>query len=183
MAQLDGRITLRTFQRLVRPAIGLRVSRPWLGYGDVLFLELGTLHTELIRLPNRPVRRSRKGQAGILFHSDWRAESFDGFQFGSGSPKTRMLAGLKDLRGRMVTAIETEGLLPELVVELDRRIRLRGFCARHGPDWDIRLHDPDLFPRERKWRRTDHELYVGYDDERGLFRTLCYSPKTFPSTP
>ena len=174
MTQLDKRITARQFHRIVQPVLGLRVSRPWLGYGDVLFLELGKLRTETTHLPGRKTLHTRRGQATLLIHSNWRAETRDRFAFGSGLPHANLVAATRGLRGRKVTGISMEGRLPELVLELDGTLLLRSFNSRGLPDWQVFLEDADLFPREARWAACNHALLVGTSSEGGLVRSVCY---------
>jgi len=153
---------------------GLKISRPWLGYGQVLFLELGRLRTEKVIIPGRGPHLSKRGQATILIHSLWKAESAQGFLFGIDSSEKVLKAALKGLHGRRVTglALQTRGL--ELEVELDEKIWLRSVRAHGPPDWDVFLHDGRLFPRESRWHGIDTTLGVGVSDEGQLQRWVCH---------
>jgi len=153
------------------------VSRPWLGYGNVLFLELGALRPLLITVPKRRPFKSLRGQATLLIHSDWRVESAGNFRFGSGTPPKQLERGLRTLRGLRVRSITTHGELPELIVLLDKEFRIRSFSAWSGPHWDFSLEDPKRFPRSRRWNGVDHSLHVGFDDEHGLTRSVGFPTK------
>src|SRR5204862_6248373 len=144
----DQRINGTRFRRLIRGLVGLRVTRPWLGYGAVLFLELGKLQTVVTPIRGLPTVRSREGQATIMVHSEWRAEWSNRFAFGMESPQLELDSGTQALRGRRITAISLTGRLPELVVELDRTLWLRSFNSWGPPCWTIFLGDVQMFPLE-----------------------------------
>ena len=174
MAQLEQPISRERFRKLARPILGLKVSRPWLGYGNVLFLELGRLHTETVVRPPRKTFRFRKGQVTLLLHSSWRAERAADVAFGIDSPTKALERGVKGLRGCSVTGLRVAARVPELEVELDGELLLRSFRSDGPPDWDLFLHDARLFPRERRWEGIDHSLGAGISDAGRLVRWVCY---------
>lgn len=181
VAQLDERITSATFRRLTLSVHGLKVSRPWLGYGKVLFLELGKLRDEASHLPGRGPLSVRRGQATILIHSAWRAEGASRFAFGIESPPRVLKAGVAGLLGRRVIRLALEARLPELVVKLDGALWVRSFRLYGPPDWNIFLNDKDLFPPRRGWRLVDHASLVGVSEGGQLQRSVCYDPAAWRS--
>ena len=159
---------------MLRPVIGLKISRAWLGYGNVLFLELGRLHTEHHKIQRRRSSESKKGQATIMIHSEWRTEASSHFAFGSGSDRKILTQRMNTLKGRRLMKLATEGGLPELLIVLDKGIVIRSFSTFRSPDWTIFLRDQGLFPREKRWRGVDHTLSVGVSETGGFVRSVCY---------
>jgi hypothetical protein len=75
MAAESIAIAPKQFRKLTLPVVGLRISKPWLGYANALLLELGALHLE--SYPPRRLSTGRKlktkslrGQAGVMIGSD-----------------------------------------------------------------------------------------------------------------
>jgi hypothetical protein len=135
----------------------------------------------VFHVPKKGRVRTLHGQATILMHSDWRAEGPRGFLFGAGTPQPSLDRGLRALRGLHVRSVSIAGELPELVVGLDRGVRLRSFSAWSGPNWDFALDDRKLFPRAPRWSGIGQSLHVGFDDEHGLYRIVCW--RDGPPTP
>ena len=179
MAQLNRAITLAAFRKTVRSVEGLKISRPWLGYGEVLFLELGRITKEKHVIPGRPPFISEKGQATILFHCFWSAESENGSLWGMDSPKKDLKAALRSLSGRRVTGLALRARGAELEVELDREIRIRNY-SRKAPDWDIFLNDSRRFSLESRFSGMNASPGVGFSREEGLHFWVCYDDTMVP---
>lgn len=169
-------ITAAQFRKTTRPVVGLRLSRPWLGYANALFLELGSLHVEILPGRKRPVRRMR-GQAGVMIDSDWRVEKQERFAFGRDSKDSLIRQGIRMLRGRRVRGVHLSPCGPELFLELEGGVHLHSFSTHSEPCWAVFLGDPSLFPRDPRWLEYDHSLLVTFDEETGkLARQMCYGP-------
>ena len=187
MAVESKPITPRLFLKTTKPALGLRISKPWLGYANALFLELGTLHYEALpRLPSlkhlRVRTKSLKGQAEVMIDSDWRVEKHERFLFGRDSREGRVREGIGTLRGRRLNRINLNPCGPELFLELEGGYHLHSFSTHSAPCWAIFLRDPDLFPRNRRWFEFDHSLLVTFDEVLGkLAKNMCYGPKPGPT--
>jgi hypothetical protein len=158
--------------------VGLRVARPWRGYGAALFLELGRLHT-VIRKSKKGIRRSRDGQVTFMIDPQWRVEKPRSIQFASNSKEGRFAKGMVTLEGQVLTGIAlTEGL-PELQVTFGDGRRLSTFCDwLTQPAWTILINDRSLVDIGPVWEGVDvtaclhvraGRLAVEYDfDERDI---------------
>ena len=63
-------------------------------------------------------------------------------KFGSWSGELKIDNGVGSLEGTTVTRIAVEGRLPELVLELNGRLRLHSFTTVEGqPEWTLFLLD------------------------------------------
>ena len=180
VAQLNQPLSRARFRRMIRPVLGLWVSRPWLGYGHVLFLELGRLHLETVEWSGAKPPRVKRGQATLLFHCDWKAESGSSPSFGIKSPVSVLRRGVAGLRDRRVSGLDVENRGCGLVLELSPHVRVR---TEGAPDWDLFLLDERLFPRESRWNGVDHTLGVGTSEEGELQQFVCYAPRPQASAP
>jgi hypothetical protein len=115
--------------------VGLRISRPWKGYGSAIFLELG----KLSEAPG--IRRgSVTGEACISVEWDWRLELGSSIACGSSNSGPAIHEGLKLLRDATITSIEIEGRVPELIVRISTGHVLRSMAMVRGdPQWRIRV--------------------------------------------
>lgn len=130
-------ITAGEFRQLTAPLAGLRVSRPWRGYGSAIFLELGKLRREA-----RTHRKgfSLKGQATVMIEWSWRVEGPRAVRFGSWSTDGRITRGLRQLTDQHVRGMDVIGRLPELVIELSQDLWLSSFSTVEGqPQWVVFL--------------------------------------------
>ncbi len=149
---LHETITPPEFRSRVGEIIGLRVTRPWRGYGSALFLELGKLtEMRLGPTPRHPEGRiSLKGQATVMIEWSWRVERKRSIAFGSWSTDRKMNAGIRRLKGARVTAISIEGRLPELLVTLTEGLWVHAFSTVEGqPEWAMFLPDGSWLKVER----------------------------------
>ena len=143
-------ISANRFATLVRPLLGLRVSRAWRGHGSVVFLELGKLRKVLSG-------RNPKGDATIMIEWSWRIETAGGIRSGSWSSERRLSNGISDLQGRRVVAVTVAGRLPEVEVELTGGRWLRSFMTDQGqPAWAVFLTDGTWLCVERSHVVHDH---------------------------
>lgn len=158
--------------------VGLRISRPWLGYADAFFLELGALHVETLPTRKRPGPRTRRGQAGVMIDSGWRVEQRRRFVFGRDSEGAELRTGMRSLEGRRVRRVALDPCGPELRLELEGGLHVHSFATFRPPCWALFLGDPDLFPRDARWFRFDHSLLVTVDEDTGkLAKKMCYGRK------
>jgi len=155
MAACYETVTSERCANLLGRIEGLRISRPWLGYANVLFLELGKLHTETLKTRRRTLR-TRKGQVCFMIEPNWRVEKRRSIQFGSEFSDARIAKGVPSLRGQHVERIELTDGLPELQVTFDD-----GRCLRTFADWDtqpawtILVHDRSLADLASVWDGID----------------------------
>ena len=138
--------TTLTRDELVVLAGGLQdmvVSRPWVGYASAVFLELGTLRQQPLRLPSgRTHRRTKKGEATVMIEWSWRVEGPRSIQFGSWSGDQKIENQVAALGGRRVVSIDVTGRIPELVIELTGQRWLHSFMTAEGqPQWVLFLPD------------------------------------------
>lgn len=131
--------------------VGLRVSRPWKGYGTAIFLELGEL-SEVRSLRGGSVT----GQACISIEWDWRLELGSSVVAGSSDSGPAIHECLKLLRDAAITSIEIAGLVPEIAVRFSTGHVLRSMAMVRGdPQWSIRIEkDSWLYVK-------DGDLFVG----------------------
>ena len=113
---------------------GLRISRPWKGYGSAIFLELGEL-SEIRSFRGGSVT----GQACISIEWDWRLELGSSVVVGSSDSGTAIHERLKLLRDHTITSLEVVGEVPEIHVRLSTGHVLRSMAMLKGdPQWSIR---------------------------------------------
>ena len=133
-----GKISPADFEELASQLVGLDVSQSRRGAGSAVLLDLG-------RLTDVPLLKGgvgREGQATVMIDWSWRVEGPRSVRFGSWSGDTKISNGIASLAGSTVTAIAVEGRLPELMVEFDKRLRIRSFTTVEGqPEWTLFLLD------------------------------------------
>lgn len=130
------RIDRGDFADLVKPIVGLPVSKVWRGYGSAIFLELGELHSTT----SWRGKISDQGEATIMIEWSWRVEAKRSIRFGSWSEDRKIDRGLPTLVGRSVRGLEIVGRLPELVVELSGGLWVHSFMTAEGqPEWCVFL--------------------------------------------
>ncbi len=146
-------ITPDTFHELARPIIGMSVSRAWRGYGSAIFLEIGKLTRETRRLKDGQELLIVRGQYGIMLEWSWRVERPKSIYFGSWSTDRIINNRLSGLKGKTILAIETEGRLPELIVQLSEGLWVHSFETSEGqPGWCLFL-DRKRSPHE--WLKSE----------------------------
>ena len=132
---LESNISIDKFNELVRPLIGLPVSRPWRGYGSALCLELGKRTHK-----GYPSGRA-KGVAGVMIEWSWRAESAKAIRFGSFNMNAKMNHEIARLRGR-IENISLFSRLPEILIQLSGGSWISSYMTANGqPQWAIFLPD------------------------------------------
>ena len=135
-----GNAALRQFAK----GSGLRNS--WRSVDPCVFLEIGRLRKESLRLHNGKQFDALKGQITVMTESDWRVEKPRSIHFGSGFSDRRIDKLLHSLKGVRITAICLTGRLPELRIELDDGRVLSTFTNwSNQPQWLIGFHDTRLF--------------------------------------
>jgi hypothetical protein len=154
-------ISAEEFQELVRPLLGLPISRVWRGAGSSIFLEIGKLFKETWRYPKKRKTTSIVGQFGVMIEWSWRVERQKAIFFGSWSTDRMIDNRLPKLRGRTVTSIEIEGRLPELVIRLSGGFWAHSFATAEGqPTWCVFLdnaHSPSSY-LVSEYGRLIHEM-------------------------
>jgi hypothetical protein len=134
-------ITHEQFRELTLPMIGLPVSRAWRGYSSALFLEIGVLTEEIIPGRVDSPKVSQVGQFGISLNWHWRVERPRSIYFGSMDDDKAIDAKLGKLQQATIRAVDVEGRLPELAVQLSNGLYVRSFAMAEGqPEWCMFLN-------------------------------------------
>jgi hypothetical protein len=133
----DSSCSTAEFTRLVKPLAGLVVSRPWIGAGSAIFLELGDLTPLEWRGQLYP-----KGEACISVEWDWRVEDGVSVLYGSSNSRPRISRGIASLQGTRAQSLSVVGEVPELFVVFSNGQCLRSMVMVTGdPEWSVRLLD------------------------------------------
>ncbi len=155
-------ITQDQFIEFTLPMIGLSVSLVWHGYGSTIFLEIGDLTEKIIRGKNDKPRVSRQGQFGVMLEWSWRVERPKSICFGSESTNKIIDNRLAKLKRRTIKAIEVEGRLPELVIQLSDGFWVHSFSTSEGqPQWCLFL-DRRQLPHE--WLKSERGKLIKETD-------------------
>jgi len=126
---------IHSFDEVVRPVIGMKVSRAWNGYGSAIILDLGVLHEDSVRKGAR-----LHGEAGIMIEWDWRAEFEGGVIVGSSSARQSIERFLGRLEGVHVSSASLAETDPELRILLSNGVVIRSMVMhRADPQWSVRL--------------------------------------------
>lgn len=134
-AMRDIHLPIEDFPNLVRPLIGLTVSRVWQGFGSTICLELGMLSTDETKHG-----RHVYGEANIFIEWDWRVERGTRALFGSSDSGPTIKKRIAELEGAVVTDVAVYGTVPELSVTLSTGHVLRTMVMTYGePRWRISL--------------------------------------------
>jgi hypothetical protein len=150
------------FGEVVRPLVGMTVSRPWRGYGSTVGLELGDLRTA-----TTGKYKHTSGEASIFVEGDWRIET-DVEVVGGTSDSVRdvesLLASVKDVS---IADIHTSGMPQELTVGFSNGCRLRSMVTLRGDArWHIRRPSGKLVHCERGVIVVgDDDIPAGQNDE------------------
>ncbi len=133
----DSKIDICEFERLVKPLIGLSISRPWKGYGAAAFFELGVLVSEKSRR-----RTFLRGEACISIDWLWRVDDSVNVLVGSAQSEPKIATGLAALKGQIITGISIDENTLEIRVDLSNGLFLRSMNTFAGyPQWTISLPD------------------------------------------
>lgn len=125
-------------QALLRPLVGLHVSRPSKGYGSAIFLDLG----KLTPVESRHRQHREQGEVCIALEWDWRVEHGTRILFGSSNRGPGIEVGLELFRNTRIQSLEIVGQVPELVVHFSNDCHLRSMASVTGdPQWSVRLPD------------------------------------------
>jgi hypothetical protein len=144
-ARSTVRATADDFAHRTGSLLGLRVSRPWKGYGSALFLEFGQLRPSYVgRKRRKPL--GPKGEATLMIDWTWRAERLRSIPFGSESSPRKITSGIAGFKGPRVEGIALLGRLPEIVVRLSGNAWVQSFgIAETQPQWVLFLQDGSYF--------------------------------------
>jgi hypothetical protein len=162
-------LTKGAFDRIVKPLLGLEISRPWQGYGSALGIELGRLLTTFEKTG------SLQGEASVMLEWTWRFESEREVVFGAFDSNPVIETGLAGLAGSRVVDVRLEGRVPELVLELSSGLWLRTFAPLGGnPRWTIFLPDGSwlLVDKGVVQRQSDESSPAGPHLEEDEVETL-----------
>jgi len=122
---------LKTYRNLI---IGMEVTNSWKGYGSVIFIELGTLHDA----KNGNKLNNASGEYTIMVEWDWRIELERKILFGSSSEDKAIEAGLNQIIGHKISAVNITNHIPELEVTFSNNSMLRTFMTNEDdPQWAI----------------------------------------------
>ena len=129
------RIVTIDFVEATRRMIGLSLSDTWRGHGSAVFLEIGTLIKE-------PGRNHPRGEFSVMLDCSWRIERPRSILVGSFDSYRRIEGQLKRLEGSHVSEVAVYGVLPEITVSLDSKVRILSFETYESqPAWSLRLPD------------------------------------------
>ena len=122
------------FERLVAPMCGMPVSRAWLGYGSVAFLELGNLSN----VRGSSGIPSEKGEVTVAFDWSWRVERNLEILGGTSEGRPRLRELLQELQGRIIEKVSLDGHPPDLCLHFDDGTRLRSMTTNPpDPKWAV----------------------------------------------
>jgi hypothetical protein len=153
------------FHELSRCLIGLRITKPWHGYGSAIFIELGKLTLE--KWKNN---EAEFGEACVGIEWSWRVERKRSIAFGSWSGERKMNSGIESLIGRRVEEVVLVGRLPEIMVQMSGGLWLHSFMTAEGkPEWRVKLIDGSWISYEGG--RIVHEPEKGPTSRHSATRT------------
>jgi hypothetical protein len=148
MAAYEKSLTIEQGNSLLCACQGLKISHAHRGaVSPVLFLELGRLHEEVLKLrTHRKPLRLLNGQITCMIESDWRIEKPRSIQSGSGFSDRKVDGMLKTMIGRRIAVANLVGRLPELQIELDDGRIVSTFTNwTNQPRWLVGFNDVRLF--------------------------------------
>jgi len=171
-------ITASEFEQHVKRIEGYKISRSWLGYGNVLFLECGKLTKEKIHTKSK-TRWSSHGQITLMLHCYWRVEKKRSIEFSIDSSDRKIHNRIKGLRGLRIASISTSGRIPELVIELSDGRSVTTFTTfAPNPEWSIGFHDLKCIDVDKAWMDNDVSVWLAF--ERGTYRRgYCFDERIF----
>jgi len=186
--QLNDPITSSTFRRDVSVLAGMKVSRIWLGYANVLFLECGRLWKEpmpahLLKMKVPPGHHRRrftlKGQVTFMLQCVWRVESGREVEFGWSDKDLSERLGL--LAGQRIRSVKASGEVSELEITLGNKLVIRTFQSFVGPpEWSIGFRDMALANCEPEWKLKQNDVSMWLKFDGGSFvRGYCFDQTIF----
>jgi hypothetical protein len=174
MGQYCETISLDHCNRILSRLVGLPITRPWLGIGNTLFLELGRISREERERPSGGKYVVRKGRACIWIEPDWRVEGPRSIQFGTGFSDRIIENRLSSFKGARIERIIVEGAVPEITVWLDDGRHVRSFCDWTSQSrWRVGFDDLTLIDLSEEWEGVDVSPYIGVHSGR-LSIAHCY---------
>lgn len=118
------------------------ISHAWLGHGNALFIELGSLHEN--KLCDGSLGNP-KGDITLMIEYGWRIERTSSILCGCNDSKKDVLLIIKKLIGKYVESISIVGRLPELEIALSEKLWVVTFSQYKGqPNWAILFTNPHL---------------------------------------
>ena len=134
---VNRKITSEELNEYFKPLIGLPVSRPWLGHGSPIFLDLGKVSTETHGNIN-----FEKGDFGVQIDWDWRVEDKTEILFGSSDFRKYIENRLGSLRGVNVISMTVSGVIPEITITFSNGYILKSMSMCGGnPQWSVCVND------------------------------------------
>jgi hypothetical protein len=147
-------ITQHQFHELTLPIIGLPVSFVWRGCGSAIFLEIGEIIGTIPPGKDDRGTASHTGRFGVMIQWSWRVERPKSIYFGSFSSDRVIDNRLAKLQQRTVKAVEVEGRLPELVIQLSGGLWVHSFATEESqPEWCLFL---DRTQSSQAWLSSEH---------------------------
>lgn len=151
-------ISLEVFHELTRPLVGQIVSQAHRGCGSCIMLEIGELSPETVRFKSGRETTFLHGQFSVMIEWSWRVERPASIYFGSWSTERIINNRLPKLEGRSIIAIEVEGRLPELVLQLSDGLWVHSFTTVESqPEWCVFL---DRKQQPHEWLISDRGKIV-----------------------
>ena len=116
-------------------ACGLAVGHVWRGHGSALFVELGALTSTTRRDGSSG---EPQGEIGLMIEWSWRIEDGRSIACGSWSDEALWPPTFARLIGQTVDDLTTFGHIPEIVLLLERNLRVISFMTAKGdPAWTL----------------------------------------------
>lgn len=137
-------ISQAEFHELAQPLIGLPITRPWLGYGSALFLELGKLRKvpPFVGAGGKVFHEKPQGRASVMVEFGWRMERRSSIELSFDSSPRRIQNAVRKLRGKRLASISLLGRIAEVSLELTEGLWIQTFgYIGTKPDWCIFLPD------------------------------------------
>ena len=174
----EERIGLDKFNKHVERIAGYKITRVWLGYADVLFLECGRLKKE--KLPtSKGIRWSTHGQITFMLDCQWRVEKKRSIDFGISDSTKKLENRIKGLVGLRIASVSAVNRVPELCIELDDGRCVRTFTAhRTMPAWFIGFNDLRCIDVDEVWKKNDVDVWLSFE-RGGYCRSYCFDEREF----
>jgi hypothetical protein len=135
---IHRKISELEFQALVKPIIGLPVSRAWRGGGSVFGLDVG----KLFKCHLFDEEWTEVGRFGVLIEWSWRIESSRTIVCGSRSQEGTINKGIASLQGRTIQEINLTNRLPEISIRLSGNRWLQSLSTVEAqPRWVTFIRD------------------------------------------
>ena len=132
---------------MIRPLVGMPVSRVWNGGASALFLELGDLQP----WDTGRRRRSKRGEVTLQIEWNWRVQTRTKILVGSDQSNWAINKYIRRLKGLEIVAIALDDEVKnDLIVQFSEEIQLQTSRLTSGDgEWLIWLKDGTLLEYER----------------------------------